>query len=87
MHSKVVSSRGNKCCEFTLLILGGQGHSQTLDLFLSRPGIPGSMIPDGAKSHTEGQYQKKAKEAGIFCKLTDPYSSWQNCSESEIREV
>jgi hypothetical protein len=30
---------------------------------------------------------KQAKQAGIFCKLTDPYSPWQNRAESEIREV
>jgi transposase InsO family protein len=96
MHSKVVSSRGNKCCEIYVTDFGWsrsfpmQKESEvheTLDLFLSRYGIPESLISDGAKSYTGGQYRKKAKQAGIFCKLTDPYSPWQNRAESEIREV
>jgi hypothetical protein len=60
---------------------------ETLNLFLGRYGIPESMISDGAKSYTGGQYFNKAKQEGIFCKFTDPYSPWQNQAESEIREV
>jgi hypothetical protein len=60
---------------------------ETLDLFLCRYGIPEALISDGAKSYTGGEYRKKAKQAGIFCKLTDPYSPWQNRAESEIREA
>jgi hypothetical protein len=60
---------------------------ETLDLFLGRYGISEALIFDGAKSYTGGGYRKKAKQAGIFCKLTDPYSPWQNRSKSEIREV
>jgi transposase InsO family protein len=60
---------------------------ETLDLFLGRYGIPEALISDCAKSYTGGEYRKKAKQAGIFCKLTDPYSPWQNRAESEIREV
>jgi hypothetical protein len=60
---------------------------ETLDLFLGRFGIPEALISDGAKSYTGDEYRKKNKQASIFCKLTDPYSPWQNCAESEIREV
>jgi hypothetical protein len=60
---------------------------ETLDLFLGIYRIPEALISDGAKSYTGGEYRKKAKQAGIFCKLTDSYSPWQNCAESEIREV
>jgi hypothetical protein len=60
---------------------------ETLDLFLGRYGIPEALFSDGAKSYTGGEYRKKAKQAGIFCKLTDPYSPWQNRAVSEIREV
>jgi hypothetical protein len=60
---------------------------ETLDLFLGRFGIPEALIPDGAKSYTDGEYRKEAKQAGIFCKLTDQYSPWQNCAKSEIKEV
>jgi hypothetical protein len=50
--------------------------NETLDLFLSRYGVPESLISDGAKAHTGDEYCKKAKQAGIFCKVTDPYSPW-----------
>jgi hypothetical protein len=91
-----VSSRGNKCCEIHITNFGWsrsypmQNESkvhETLDLFLSRYGVPESLISDGAKAYTVGEYLKKAKQAGIFCKVTDPYSPWQNRAESEIREV
>jgi hypothetical protein len=45
-----------------------------------------SLISDGKKSHKGGEYWKKARQTGIFCKLTDLYSPWQNRAESEIRE-
>jgi hypothetical protein len=60
---------------------------ETLDLFLGRYGIHEALISDGAKSYTGGEYRKKEKQAGIFCKLTYPYSPWKNRDESEIREV
>jgi hypothetical protein len=60
---------------------------ETLDLFLGRFGIPEGLIFNGAKSYTGGEYRKKAKQAGISCKLIDPYSLWQNRAEPEIREV
>jgi hypothetical protein len=60
---------------------------ETLDLFLYRYGIPEALISNSAKLYTGGKYKKKAKQAGIFCNLTDPYSPWQNRAKSEIREV
>jgi hypothetical protein len=60
---------------------------ETLDLSLGRYGIPEALISDGAESYTGGEYGKKAKQAGILYKLTDPYSPWKNRAESEIREV
>ena len=96
MYSKVKSLRGNTCCEIYVTSFGwsrvfpmkteSEVH-ETLDLFLGRYGVPEALISDGAKAYTGGEFKKKAKQAGIFCKLTDPYSPWQNCAESEIREV
>jgi hypothetical protein len=63
------------------------GVHETLDLFLGRYGVPEVLISDGAKAYTGGEFQKKAKQAGIFCKRTDPYSYWQKRAESKIREV
>ena len=96
MYSKVKSLRGNTCCEIYVTSFGwsrvfpmkteSEVH-ETLDLFLGRYGVPETLISDGAKAYIGGEFKKKAKQAGIFCKLTDPYSPWQNCAESEIREV
>jgi transposase InsO family protein len=94
MYSQVKSSRGSKYCKIYVTEFGwsrsfpmaneSEVH-ETLDSFLCRYGIPESLISDGSKSYTGGEYRKKAKQAGIFCKLTYPYSPWQNHAKSEIR--
>jgi hypothetical protein len=91
MYSKALSSRVNKCCEIYVTDFGwsrsfpmqkeSEGH-ETLDLFLSRYGVSESLISDGAKAHAVGEYCKKTTQTGIFCKVTDPYSPWQNRAES-----
>ena len=95
-HSTVPSLRGYKCCEIYATDFGWSrvfpmkkesDVHETLDLFLNRYGIPEALISDGAKSYIGGDFKKKARQAGVFCKLTDPYSPWQNRAESEIREV
>ena len=58
---------------------------ETLNLFLSRYGIPEALISDGAKAYTGGAFKKVARQCHL--KLTDLYSPWQNRAESEIREV
>jgi hypothetical protein len=60
---------------------------ETLDLFLNRYGLPEALVSDGAQALTQGEFKRKAREAGCFCKVTDPYSPWQNRAEGEIREV
>jgi hypothetical protein len=91
-----MSLQGHNCCEIFVTNFGWSPSSpmktvsdvhETLDLFLGRYGIPEALISDGARSYTGGEFKKKAKQAGIFCKLTDPYSPRQNSAESEIREV
>jgi hypothetical protein len=60
---------------------------ETLNLFFNRYGVPQALISDGARAYTYGEFNKVAKQAGCYCKLTDPYSPWQNRAEGEIREV
>jgi hypothetical protein len=45
------------------------------------------MISDGAKEQTEGQFRRKAREAGVHCKEVEPYSPWSNMAEAGIREL
>ena len=96
LKANVPSLRGNKCSEIYATDFGWSRNfplkkesdvHESLDLFLSRYGIPEALISDGANAYTGGNFKAKAKEAGIFCKLTDPYSPWQNRAEGEIREV
>jgi Reverse transcriptase (RNA-dependent DNA polymerase) len=96
MKSKTKSLRGNTCCEIYATDFGWsrafplQKESdvhESLDLFLGRYGIPEALVSDNAKSYIGGTFRKKAREAGIFCKLTDPHSPWQNRAEGEIREI
>jgi hypothetical protein len=44
---------------------------ESLGLFLSRYGIPEALVSDNARAYLGGTFNKKAKEAGIFCN-TDP---------------
>ena len=46
-----------------------------------------SIVSDGAKAYQGGKFKQRAREAGCYCKVTDPYSPWQNRAETEIREV
>jgi transposase InsO family protein len=94
MHSKIMSLQGHKCCEIYVTNVGWSRTfttktvsdvHETLDHFLGRYGIPEALISDGAMAYTGGDFKKKAKQAGIFCKLTDPHSPWQNAAELEIR--
>ena len=96
LKANVTSLRGNKCSEIYATDFGWSRNfplkkesdvHESLDLFLTRYGIPEALISDGANAYTGGQFKAKAKEAGIFNKLTDPYSPWQNRAEGEIREV
>jgi transposase InsO family protein len=96
MKANVKSLRGNKCCEIYATDFGWSrafplekesNVHESLDLFLSRYGIPEALVSDNARAYLGGNFKKKAKEAGIFCKLTDPYSPWQNRAEGEIREI
>lgn len=96
MIANVKYLRGNTCCEIYATDFGwsrafpiakiAEVH-ETLDLFLSRYGIPEALVSDNHNVYIGGIFKKKAKEAGVFCKVTDPYSQWQNRAEGEIREI
>jgi hypothetical protein len=58
-----------------------------LDLLLHREGAPQALIMDGSKEQTLGPFKKKAQQAGIHIKQTEPYSPWQNAAEGAIREL
>ena len=45
------------------------------------------MIMDGYKEQTLGQFKKKCQDADCRIKQTEPYSPWQNTTESATREL
>jgi hypothetical protein len=58
-----------------------------LTMMFQRDGVPLSIIMDGSKEQTMGEFRKKARAAGCRIKQTEPYSPWQNAAESAIREL
>jgi hypothetical protein len=52
-----------------------------------RDSVPLSIIMDGSKEQTMGEFRKKTRAAGCRIKQTEPYSPWQNAAESAIREL
>jgi transposase len=95
MIASVKYLRGNTCCEIYATDLRWSRafpiakilEVQKTDLFLSRYGIPEVLVSDNHNAYLGGNIKKKAKKAGVFFKLTDPYSPWQNSAEGEIREI
>jgi hypothetical protein len=83
MVANVKSLRVNTCCEIYATDFGWSRAFpiakiaevyEKLDLLLSRYGIPEALVSDNAQDYIGGNFKKKTKEAGVFCKLTEPYS-------------
>jgi len=58
-----------------------------LSLLFQRNGAPPKMIMDGYKEQTLGRFKKKCQDADCRIKQTEPFSPWQNATESAIREL
>ena len=50
-------------------------------------GIPGHMHTDSTKEMMLGNWKKIYQEYGIKMTHTEKVSPWQNCAETEIREL
>ena len=80
--------------KYLLPSLVGQGYFPSerkqmlmLSLLAQRDGVPLSIVMDGSKEQTMGEFRRKAREMGCHVKVTEPYSPWQNAAESAIREL
>jgi hypothetical protein len=60
---------------------------ETLSVLFARDRVPHTLIMDGAKEQTMGQFRKKARQADCHIKETKPYSPWSNAAEGAIREL
>ncbi len=52
-----------------------------------RDGVPPCVIMDGAREQTMGEFQRKARQAEVHVKQTEPGTPWSNAAETGIREV
>ena len=59
----------------------------TLKLLCQREGVPISLVVDGSKEQTLGDFRKYARSVGIHLKQTLGYSSWMQACEGVIREI
>ena len=58
-----------------------------LSTLFARDGVPISIVMDGAREQTMGEFRRKAKEAGCRVKETEPHTPWSNAAEGIIREL
>jgi hypothetical protein len=52
-----------------------------------RDGVPPTMILDGSKEQTLGNFKRKLREADCHARQTEPYSPWQQAAEGCIHEL
>jgi hypothetical protein len=60
---------------------------ESLSLLFHWDGVPPTMIFDGSKEQTLGNFKRKLKEADCLARQTKPYSPWQQASEGCIRKL
>jgi hypothetical protein len=83
MFAGTTSKQGNKCAQAYTTSFGwsrahplttkGNAH-ESLSLLFHRDGIPSTMILDGSKEQTLGNFKRKLREAGCHARQTKPYS-------------
>jgi len=96
MFASITSQRGNACtqiyvndlewCRAYPLRTKGNAHT-SLDLLFPEEGVPNTMILDDAPELHAGEFRRKCRQAGAYCKETEPYSPWSNRAEGTIREL
>ena len=64
----------------------GEAH-EALSVVFHRDGVPPTMVIDGSKEQTLGEFRRKLKEADCHPRMTEPYSPWQQAAEGCIREL
>jgi hypothetical protein len=64
----------------------GAAH-ETLSLLFHPDGVPPTMVLDGSKEQTKGDFMRKLREADCHAGQTEPYSPWQQAAEGCIRKL
>ena len=96
MFASTASRQGNKMAQIYATSFGwsrahpmkrkGEAH-ETLSLMFHRDGVPPTMVTDGSKEQTLGEFRRKLREADCHLRVTEPYSPWQQAAEGYIREL
>lgn len=96
MFASTASRQGNKMAQIYSTSFGwarahpmkrkGEAH-ETLSLLFHRDGVPPTMVTDGSKEQTLGDFRRKLREADCHLRVTEPYSPWQQAAEGCIREI
>ena len=96
MFASTVSCQGNKMAQIYSTSFGwarahpmkrkGEAH-ETLSLMFHCDGVPPTMVTDGSKEQTQGDFRRKLREADCHPRVTEPYSPWQQASEGCIHEI
>jgi hypothetical protein len=64
----------------------GEAHG-TLSLLFHCDGVPLTMVFDGLKEQSQGDFKRKLCKADCHARHTEPYSLWQQAAEGCIREL
>jgi hypothetical protein len=60
---------------------------ESLLLLFHRDSVPPTMIFDGLKEQTLGNFKRKLREADCHARQTEPYSLWQQAAKGCIRKL
>jgi hypothetical protein len=96
MFAGTPSHSENKCAQVYATSFGwarahpmtrkGEAH-ETLSLLFHCDGVPPTMVLDGLKEQTKGDFKRKLHEADCHARQTEPYSPWQQAAEGCIRKL
>ena len=92
----VLSKRGNKDAQVFSTWFGwyrafplttkSEAH-EAVSILFARDGVPNTMVMDGAKEQTLGDFRRKCRKASCHIKQTEPHSSWINMAENGVQEL
>jgi hypothetical protein len=95
MFAGMLSRSKNKCAQVYAMSFGwvkahpmttkGKAH-ENLSLAFHRDGVPPTMVLDGLREQTKGDFKRKLREADCHARQTEPYSPWQQAAEGCIRK-
>ena len=95
-ESAVLSKRGNKYIQIYSMPFGWTRAfpiakkscaPKTLSILFKRDGVPSTMVMDGSKEQTLGQFRKKCRDAACHVRQTEILSPWSNSAEVSIKEL